>query len=139
MYNSMRKKLAGFSLIELMIAITIIAILTMIAIPAYQDWVRKSRRSEGKGVLLNMQLAQEKYRANNSSYGTLAQAWNGVTQSENGYYTVAVTANSATGYTLTATGNGDQANDSASGTSCATLQLTVAGAATTKTPADCWN
>lgn len=133
------KKLTGFTLLELMIALVIVAILMSIAIPSYQQWTRKSRRSEGMSALMQMQLAQERWRANNTSYGTLAQAYNGVSTTDNGYYTLAVTANSATGYTMTATGNGDQANDTESGTACATLTITVAGANTSKTPAACWD
>ena len=36
----------GFTLVEVMIALVVVAVLAMIAVPAYQDSIRKSRRSE---------------------------------------------------------------------------------------------
>ncbi|WP_454780529.1 type IV pilin protein [Legionella sp. WA2022007384] len=133
------KKKKGFSLIELVIALAIIAILVMISMPSYFNYVMRSRRTEGINTLNSIQLAQEKYRGQNTTYGTLANVWNGVTTTENGYYALAATNNTATGYTLTATAQGAQANDTQNGVSCATLTLTVNGLNTTRTPQACWS
>ena len=55
----------GFTLIEIMIAIAIVALLTAIALPSYQEHVRKSRRAEGKSALLKtIQLQERAYTAN---------------------------------------------------------------------------
>lgn len=55
----------GFTLIEIMIAIAIVALLTAIALPSYQEHVRKSRRAEGKSALLKtLQLQERAYTAN---------------------------------------------------------------------------
>lgn len=129
----------GFTLIELLIGIVLLGILVSIALPNYQQWIRKSRRSEGISTLMQMQLAEERYRANNTTYGTAAQAFSGVTSSENGYYTLTITNISATGYTLTGTGALGQASDAQGGTSCATLTITVNGTQTTKAPSACWD
>lgn len=132
----------GFTLIEMMIAVAVIAILAAIAFPAYQDYIRKARRSDAMDALLAIQNMQERYRANNTTYGTLAQiGYNGTASSE-GYYTIAITAGtiSATGYAATATGIGDQANDAQGATSCSPLTITVnaANPRGNKTPAVCW-
>lgn len=96
------KRSSGFTLMELMIVVAIIGILAAIAVPAYSEYVIKGKRSDAKAALLNAQLAQEKYRANNTSYGTLAQI--GVSStSPDGYYTIAISGTpDATSYTVTA-------------------------------------
>lgn len=101
------KRKRGFTLLELMVVVAIVAILAAVAFSSYSKQVRKGRRAEAKQALSDMTLRQEKYRSNNASYGTCDQisspstcvALNGLYNA----YTVAVTANSATGYTMTAT------------------------------------
>lgn len=132
------RKHSGFSLLELLIAIAILAIITVVAIASYGPYVRKGRRVDGINALLQISLAQERYRANNTTYGTLAQAYNSVTSSPEGYYTLAVSNVTATSYTATATAVGNQANDTAGSTSCATLTLAMSNGTITKTPAECW-
>jgi type IV pilus assembly protein PilE len=125
----------GFTLVELMIAMAIVIVLAAVAVPSYTDSMRKGRRSDAMIALSALQLAQEKYRANNTTYGTLVQI-NGNATSPNGYYTLGVSNTSATGYTLTATAvtGSSQASD----TACTTMTLTQAEATTTTTPTACW-
>jgi len=104
------KTTAGFTLIEVMVTLAIISILAAIAVPSYTEYVKKSRRADAKAGLLNVQMAQEKYRANHISYGTLAQI--GVpTTSPDGNYTLSVADQSASRYTATATRTGKQSGD----------------------------
>jgi type IV pilus assembly protein PilE len=106
----------GFTLIELVIAVVLVAILAAVAIPAFTDAIRKGRRSEALASLSALQQAQERWRANHSSYSTdmsSAGLNQPTTSIGSGYYGIAITAASATDYELTATATAgkSQAND----------------------------
>jgi type IV pilus assembly protein PilE len=58
----------GFTLIEILIVVVIVAVLAGIALPAYQDSVVRSTRAAGKGVLLSVAARQEQYFLNNKIY-----------------------------------------------------------------------
>jgi type IV pilus assembly protein PilE len=132
------KRNRGFTLLELMIVVLVIAVLAGIAISSYQNQIRKSRRAEAKQIITDIGLRQEKWRSNHVSYfGTDSDATEianfGAIPSGT-YYTIAVTtAESGTAYTLTGTPKGDQLKDS-----CGTLTWAYATGTVTKTPAGCW-
>ena len=132
------KNINGFSLIEMMITILIISIVTVAAIYLFTDQIQRGRRIDAINALLSISLAEERYRSNNTTYGTLTQVWGGVTTSAEGYYTLAISNVSATDYTITATPTGAQASDAEDGTSCSPLTLAVSSGTITKTPAVCW-
>lgn len=58
----------GFSLIEVMIAVVIVAILAGIAVPSYQTYLVKSSREAAKTELLNLASVQEKIYLNSNAY-----------------------------------------------------------------------
>lgn len=58
----------GFTLIEVMIVVTLIGILAGIAYPAYQDYVLKGRRAEGRTALLEFMHQQERYATQKGKY-----------------------------------------------------------------------
>lgn len=136
----MRKQISGFTLIELMIVLVIVGILATIALPAYQDYVRKSRRAEAISLMLDLQLTQEKYRANNISYASSLAAM-GVNstyisnQVSASYYTISATSATNNTYTISAVAVGKQANDNQYGTACTTLTINQSNI---KSPANCW-
>jgi type IV pilus assembly protein PilE len=148
----MMKRLKGFTLIELMIVVSVIAILAAIAYPSYMDSVRKSRRTDGMAALVNVQLAQQKLRSNCRFFAggvagaeacgadAAASTVRAGAMSQDGWYAISIANASGTGYTVTATPQGDQVNDSAEGAAC-TLVLTVSAANPNGvgTPAACWD
>lgn len=134
----LREQCNGFTLTEMVVTVAMIAIVALIAISAFSPQVKRGRRADGINSLLSISLAEERYRANNTTYGTLAQVWGGVTTSSEGYYTLSISSNTATGYTATATAIGNQATDAVGSTSCTTLTLTVSSGTITKSPAVCW-
>lgn len=117
MEPNLRRSAAGFTLIELMIALVIAAILMAIAVPAYQAQVRKSRRTEAKTALLDLASREQRYysvqNAFSSSFVDLGYATGAPPASVtvgSGYYTVTV-ALVANGFLLTATATGVQTAD----------------------------
>lgn len=122
----------GFSLIELMITVAVVAILLALALPSYTHYIRKANRGEAQQLLLNWANNQEIWRAAHTTYA--AQGSNlGVPSHTK--YTFTVTGTTGTAYLLTATATGSQANDKEKGQSCTILTLNQSN---TKTHATCW-
>ena len=138
-YSASKKPTKGFSLIELLIVITIIGILAAIVFPNYSTYVQKGHRTDAISSLINLEAAQENYRFSNASYATtfvqLQSYSSGITStSPLSYYSLSISAVTSTGYTLTATATGAQASD----TTCATITITLAAGVETKAPSTCW-
>lgn len=121
----------GFTLVELMITMLIIGILAAIAVPAYNDSVRKSRRSDAMTALAAVQQAQERWRGNNASYSTSFSDLGVSGTSPGAYYTLSLSGLGAggdelgNGYVVTATAvdGTTQASDS----TCATMSVRMQG------------
>ena len=153
----------GFTLIELIVAMVIAAILAAIAIPAYSSFVRKGRRTDAKSALLDLASLEERYFTTTNQYSNAASdlgyapagasvAWPSSLTVGSGYYQLQQpqiasaalpSANSPAGtpasYSITATAIGDQLND----TDCRTFTVDSAGDQTASTAGgaaspSCW-
>ena len=138
------KRQRGFTLIELMIVLVVLAILVGIAYPSYERFVQRSRRAEGKELLTKFAGAMERFYTLNNRYvqaisgdgslgfsdedirdcdgdGTADQP---ITFTENCYYELSIVVpDTGQSYTLTATARNQQAVDA-----CGNLTLTSTGA-----------
>lgn len=109
-----RRRQSGFTLIELMIVVVVIAILASIALPAYKDYVTRARLVDAVNALTTLRAKMEQHYQDNRSYLTVGSYTTPCSVSSNlsaGSFTLACPANSLTdsGYTITATGSGQTA------------------------------
>jgi type IV pilus assembly protein PilE len=72
-----RRRSMGFTLIELMIVVAIVALLAAIAYPAYTDSVVKGKRGQGRTVLMDLLQQQERYLSQSGSYMSFAAGGTG--------------------------------------------------------------
>ena len=139
-----RRRHQGFSLIELLIVLAVVGILAAIAYPSYQESVRKSRRADASGALLELAQFMERTFVENKTYtpggANPALPYTEAPKDESTkFYDLALTAATATTFTLTATPKNDQAVDSCGKlTYTNTAQKGIADAAVGKTVSDCW-
>lgn len=87
----------GMTLMELMIALAIVAILAALAYPSYRDSLMRGRRIDAIGSLLAVRVAQERWRANHTAYADLHELGYADTSAD-GYYRLRVLERSAAGF-----------------------------------------
>lgn len=124
----------GFTLIELLITIVIVAVLAAIAIPAYTDFITRSRRSEATVALTEMANLEEKFFSNNLRYVAVTGSLPYPISTPSGFYNLSILLPLPTtvGYTVRATAQPPQVTDDPN---CVTISLTSVGV---KTPNGCW-
>jgi type IV pilus assembly protein PilE len=125
----------GFTLIELMITVAIIAILAAVAFPSYSSHTRKAARRTAQAEMMELANRQQQYLIANRAYATTVTQLGYTLPSEvTSRYTTAIAANNAAGtvpsftITLTPIAGGSQVADGA-------ISLSSDGA---KSPADKW-
>lgn len=145
-YRSIRPRMRGVTLIELMTVVVVMAIIASIAVPTYRKYLIRAQRSEGKIALLQLQTAEEKHYLQNNTYtdkvtdsSTAEVPGLGLPgTSETGKYKVTVLLEEGgQAYTATATPQTGQADDK----DCGSLKLDERGTRSitgTKNPEFCW-
>ncbi len=133
----------GFTLIEVMIAVAILGIIAAIAIPSYSAYMNKTRRVDAVTLLSEIAGEQQRFFTENNRYATdLTEMGypDAAEESENGYYSVSVSASTRSSYTLIAepVAGAAQEND----TDCGSFTITstgIKGVEGAAKPADqCW-
>lgn len=138
-----KTKQHGFTLIELMITVAIVAILASIAYPSYTQYIARANRSSAVSFILGVASKQEQYNLNARQFAdTLALLGFSVVPTEvSSHYAITIAAdNTATPptYTITATPTGSQLTNDAR---CGTLSFNQASTKTvsgTDAVAKCW-
>lgn len=131
----------GFTLIELVIAVFIVGILVAVAVPGYNDHVRRGYRADAQSALMEAAILMEKHRTIRNTYaGALANdVFKGqVTIPPNStaatqQYALSIAAQGAGTFTLRATPFNNQLNDE-----CGTMSLEASGARSADED-ECWN
>lgn len=158
MRESRRSAGRGFTLLELMIAVVVLAVLTGIAYPAYEDQMRKSRRADGQGPLVELANLQQQFFSDNPGVGFAPSLAAGLptaalyggngypTTTPGGHYTLAIEAPTAECpiarcfvVSATAVATGGQMGD----LNCRVMSLSNTGAKTSKNSSSaasdgCW-
>ena len=140
----------GFTLIEMMIVLVILGLLILVALPAYQQQILKTKRSLGKGELLEVLARQEQFFVNNKQYALtldlLGYAANPyaidadgndvVTTASDRLYRIELVAPLANSFSVKAVPQLGQAKDAR----CGSLQISSVGVKTASSGAatGCW-
>lgn len=140
----------GFSLIELIIVISIIAIISLFAFPSYHDSITRARRTDGQTALFNLASRMENFYAEYHSYEEATIGTGQTTDvlssnsSDQNYYQLTIISQSENFFELHAIPKGSQAGDDKA---CQTLTLDstgkkgiIAGSISTSINSDlqCW-
>ena len=124
-------KNTGFTLVELMITVAVMAIFVVIAFPSYQNSVRKARRADAQAEMIEFAGTAERIfnTTTPNSYATATEP------DDTTFYNYSLPVSTATTYTVTAAPIGVQSEDG-----CGTMTLTHTGVKThTGSQTGCWD
>ena len=126
----------GFTLMEVIVVVTMLAILAAIAIPNYSEYIRRGHRSAAQAYLLDLASRQVQFYLDRRVFTNDVAALNLATPAEiASRYNVAivVTAGPPATFTITATPTGSQTGDR-----CGNLTINEAGARGAAATTGCW-
>lgn len=125
--------MSGFTLIELMIAVVVVAILAVVALPSYAEFVKRGTRADAQAFLMEISLRQQQRLVDRREYAsTIADLGLALPRSLTGKYAVSMSAPAAVPptFTVSAAPQGAQTTER-----CGTLTLDSAGQ---RSPSSCW-
>ncbi|HCR34579.1 MAG TPA: type IV pilin [Stenotrophomonas sp.] len=134
--TSLSRAFGGFTLIELMITVAVVAILAAIAIPSYSEYVLRSRRAQAKADLVEVAQQLERFHTVQNTYAGMTLPFTQSPRDGTSRYTISLSGNAtASTFTLQAVPGTGQDKDK-----CGTLTLDQAGRKTPNaaTVAGCW-
>lgn len=133
-----RRKMAGVTLMELMIVVVIIGILAAIAYPNYRQYAARAKRNEAKAELLKIATLQERFYLQNNSYTTdmtnLGFALSSGNISDSESYVINVTAADSNNFIATAVYRFTDDESS----KCKTFQIDGSLTKTSSPDTGCW-
>lgn len=142
-----RTRAAGFTLIEVMIALAVVAITTLVASSTFRNHLRRGQRAHAAQALVLAAAEQEKFHLAHGSYGSRLDASAGedppglpiASRTPGGHYTIAVAHATAAEFRIVATASGRHADPA-----CHIMSIDESGrrfassAAGTDNAARCW-
>jgi len=137
-------RLAGFSLVELLVVLVIMGVLSAVALPAYTRYVQRGHRTEAMAALLESQHFMERYYSANGQYlspanavPSLPQRLQGIPSQGTVRYQLSVSEATLNSYVLQAVPKGSMTGDV-----CGSLTINQAGLRgvlnSTRSVAECW-
>lgn len=139
------RRMAGMTLVELMIVVIVVGILAAIAVPSYRQYTMRTHRTEAKSALLQLATTQERFYLQNNRYSNDFMELGLPGTSENGVYTLNIVfpVGATVGWRATATptpGGGVNGVDQTTDADCASFTLDSQGRRTAAPDPDsrCW-
>jgi type IV pilus assembly protein PilE len=120
----------GFTLIEVMVVVVIVAILASLAIPGYREYVKRGNRRAAQAVMMEIASQQHQYFAANRTYASATDLGYSLPPEVDDHYDLTITpaAGSPPTFTIRLDATGSQASDGF-------LEINSQGV---KTPANKW-
>lgn len=146
-----RRAAAGFTLIELMVTVAIVAVLASIGYPAYTDYIRRGQLPEAGAAMSDYRVKMEQYFQDYKNYGTTnggacangsnPPGWANFIPKGAKYFTYSCVVNNTgttPGYVLTATGSSGKAVGHVYTVNQDNLQTTTQFKGATVSGKNCW-
>jgi type IV pilus assembly protein PilE len=135
---TLRRKMQGVTLIELMIVVVIIAILAAVGYPNYREFAARAKRNEAKAALLQIATNQERFYLQNNTFTqdltVLGFATTPTFTTATGSYVITITAADAGNFTATA----DYVFGGSEEAKCNIFQIDGRGVKSSTPDTDCW-